>query len=380
LSDEPAKKPRRRWPFAVLALAVLFAVIVVARSRSHRTPPRPPPPPVAVAVATVQARDLNVYLTGLGAVTPLATVTVRSRVDGQLVRVAFTEGQVVERGRLLAEIDPRPFEVQLGQAQGQLARDRALLENARLDLQRYTNLIREGAVPRQQLDTQSSLVRQYEGALRTDEAAIASAKLQLTYARITSPISGRAGLRLVDPGNIVHATDTTGLVVLTQLEPIAVVFTVAQDNVPAVMERMGRGPLAVDALDREQRHKLAAGTLLTVDNQVDPMTGTVKLKATFPNADHVLFPNQFVNARVLLDVQRGVPAVPATAIQQSQRGPIVYLVKADHTVTVRAVKVGVTDGDYVAVTGVAVGDEVVVEGADRLHEGSQVTPQPRGGV
>jgi multidrug efflux system membrane fusion protein len=288
--------------------------------------------------------------------------------------VLFQEGQRVSAGDLLAEIDTRPFEVQLAQAQGQLLRDQALLDNARLDLARYKTLIEQDAIPRQQLDTQDALVRQTEAAVKSDEAAIDSAKLELVYCHITAPIAGRIGLRLVDAGNIVHAADAGGLVVITQLQPIAVVFTIPEDGIPAVLARLGRGaPPAVDAFDREQRVKLATGSLLTIDNQVDPTTGTVKLKALFPNADNRLFPSQFVNARLLLDVVRGATVAPAAAIQRSARGAFVYAVKPDSTVGVRPVTVGVPDGDRVAITsGLAPGDRVVVDGADRLRDGAAV--------
>jgi multidrug efflux system membrane fusion protein len=322
---------------------------------------------------------MGVNLSGLGAVTPLNSVTVRTRVDGQLMSVKYQEGQLVNAGDLLAEIDARPFEAQLTQFQGQLDRDRALLENAKVDLERYRVLYREDSIPEQQLATQESLVRQYEGAVKNDQGLIDSTKVQLAYCRITSPIGGRVGLRLVDPGNIVHATDTGGLVVITQIQPIAVVFTLPEDSIPQVLDKLDRrARLTVEAYDREQRRKLATGSLLTIDNQVDPTTGTVKLKATFPNADNRLFPNQFVNARLLLDVKRGAFVVPTAAIQRSPRGAFVYVVKPDQTVAVRQVTVGVADGDSVAIdSGLAVGEQVVVDGADRLRDGAAVAPSTK---
>ncbi len=329
---------------------------------------------VPVAATQVRARDVSLYLVGLGSVTPINTVTVKSRVDGQLMRLAFQEGQLVSSGDLLAEIDPRPFQVQLEQADGQLARDQALLRNAQLDLARYRLLVEQDSIPRQQLDTQESLVHQYEAALKSDQAAVDNARLQLVYCRITAPIGGRVGLRLVDPGNIVHASDTNGLVVITQLQPIAVIFTIPEDNIPSVLERLKRGArLPVEAYDREQRRRLAVGSLLTVDNQIDPTTGTVKLKAVFPNADHGLFASQFVNARLLLDVKRAATVVAAAAVQRGARGAFVYVVKPEGTVEARLVTVGVTDGDDVSIeTGLRVGEQVVLDGADRLRDGSKV--------
>ena len=379
----------RRWSIAlgIIALLGAGAYLFLARSGAAPAPTSRSPaggraPAVSVMAMAAQTADMAVYLSGLGSVTPLNTVTVRTRVDGELTKVLFREGQIVRAGDLLAEIDPRPFQVQLTQVEGQLARDEALLRNARVDLERYKTLVAQDSIPTQQLDTQVELVRQYEGVVKTDQGQIDNVKLRLVYCRITAPLNGRLGLRLVDPGNIVHASDQNGLVVITQLQPIAVVFTIPEDSLPPVLKKLNAGvELPVDAWDRDQRQRLASGSLLTVDNQIDPTTGTVRLKAIFPNADGRLFPSQFVNAHLRLDVKRGATVVPTAAIQQSAQGTIVYVVKPDRTATVRVVKVGVTEGDNASIeSGVAPAELVVVDGADRLREGSLVALQPGPGA
>jgi len=329
-------------------------------------------PVVAVPATTA---DVPVQLDALGSVTPIATVTVRSRVDGQLMRLAFKEGQVVRAGDLLAEIDPRPAQVQLATAEGQLARDESLLKNAQIDLERYRTLYKQDSIAKQQLDTQEALVRQYEATLKVDRAAIDSARLQLTYCRITAPVGGRLGLRQVDLGNIVRASDPNGLVVITQLQPITVVFSIPEDSLPPVMKKLKAGEkLAVAAFDRAGKAQLGSGTLITVDNQIDPATGTVKLRAQFANEDLALFPNQFVNVKLLVDVKHDATVVPVAAVQRGTPGTFVYAVDGESkVVSVRKVRLGPVQGEQVAVEeGVAPGTLVVVDGADKLREGAAV--------
>lgn len=332
--------------------------------------------PTPILVTEARSQDVEIFLTSLGTVTPQSTVTVRSRVDGQLMRVLFREGQMVKAGELLAVIDPRPFQVQLAQAVGQLRRDQALLENARMDLRRYAELMAQGAIARQQYDTQFSLVKQYEGTVATDRATADNARLQITYSRITSPISGQVGLRQVDPGNMIHASDTGGLLVVNQIAPISVVFTLAEDQLPRVLEKLRAGqPLRVDAYDRSQSRKLAEGELSSLDNQIDTTTGTVKLKASFKNDDHELYPNQFVNAKLLLEVLRNAIVVPTAAVQHGQQGAYVFVLNPRGTaVSARNVSAGDTgqDGVTVIMKGLALGEKVVVDGAERLRDGSPV--------
>ena len=330
--------------------------------------------PTPVVVTKVRRGDIGVYKTGLGEVTPIYTVTVKSRVDGQLMQVNFKEGDIVHQGDLLVEIDPRPFDVELEQAQGQLARDIALLRNAQVDVKRYEGLLQQNAIPEQQLATQQALVEQYQGVVKTDQGQIDSAKLNLVYCKITAPITGRVGLRLVDPGNIVHATDSGGLVVIAQIEPMSVIFSISEDDLPVVLQKMRGGVLLrAEAWDRDFKRKLATGALKTIDNEIDPNTGTVKLRADFENRDSALFPNQFVNVRLLVEEKHGVDLLASAAVQMSANSNYVYLVKPDSTVTVRQITQGTVEGDDTEVTsGLNPDDTVVMTGIDKLAEGSKV--------
>jgi multidrug efflux system membrane fusion protein len=337
---------------------------------------------VPVVVATTQKGDLPVYFNGLGTVTAFNTVTVRSRVDGQIVKINFTEGQTVHQGDALVEIDPRPYEVQLEQAEGQLAKDQAQLRDVQVDYDRYQLLFKEGVIPKQQVDTQQAQVGQYEGAIKADQGTIDSAKLQIVYSHITAPITGRVGLRLVDVGNIIHASDTTGLLVITQLQPIAVIFSLPQDQLSQVLGKLHGSQLSVDAYDRDDTNKIAAGKLLTVDNQIDTTTGTYKLKAVFGNENNILFPNQFVNIHLLVDTKRNVTIVPAPAIQRGPQGTYVYLAQPDQTVKIQQVTLALSAGNSVGISeGLQPGDTVVVDGQDKLQDGSKIEARnPTGGA
>jgi len=337
--------------------------------------------PVSVTVAKVGQQDLQVYLTGLGTVTASNTVSIKSRVDGQLVTVAFKEGQQVRKGDLLAVIDPRPFEVQLSQAQAQLFKDQAQLHDAKLNLDRFTGLVPAGIISQQQLDTQHALVDQLEGAVRADQAQIDNVKLQLIYCHIVAPIGGRIGLRLVDSGNMVHASDPNALLVITQVEPIAVLFTLPEDNLPAVAQHLKQAPLQVEAYSRDDQTKLATGTLLTIDNEIDPATGTGRLKAMFDNKDGSLWPNQFVNVQLLLEVRKNSTVIPNVAVQHGPQGTFVYVVKTEsQTAEMRSVSVGLTQGNIASIAnGLAPGELVVTDGQDKLQNNSKVDYQMGGG-
>ena len=339
---------------------------------AHAAAPRA----ISVAVAPVQKQDVPVYLTGLGTVTAFNTANIKSRVDGQIMKVNFREGQDVREGELLIEIDSRPYQVQLEQMQAQLFKDQATLRDAKLNLDRYTALIPSGSIAQQQVDTQKSTVDQLEGQVRTDQAQIDNAKLQIVYCHITAPFDGRVGLRQVDPGNIIHASDTNPMLILTQLRPIAVIFTLTEDVLPTVSQHMSHGTLEVDAFSRDDQTKLATGKLLTIDNQIDTTTGTAKLKAVFDNKDNKLWPNQFVNADLLLETRKNSTTVPTAAILRGPQGTFVYAVNADQTVKDQAVTVSLTQGDTTVITGgVNPGDTVVTDGQDKLQTGSHIEPR-----
>jgi multidrug efflux system membrane fusion protein len=372
---------RRLWISlaAIVALAITaWAGVRQSRSRAEAASAKDKaPPPTPVVAAPARKGKIEVYLTGLGTVTPVYTVAVKSRVDGQVLKVLYKEGQAVRKGNPLVEIDPRPFEVQLTQAEGQLIKDRAALQNGQVDLQRYQTLIAKNAVAQQIEATQRATVLQDQGAVKIDEGNIASAKLNLTYCHITSPIDGRVGLRLVDPGNMVTASAGTALVVITQTDPITVIFTLPEQQLAPVLKRIRAGEqLMVDALDSDSKTSIARGRLTTVDNQIDQTTGTLKLRAVFSNHDGLLFPNEFVNAQLLVDEKKDVTLVPNAAVQRNGSKTFVYLVKPDHSVTVREVTIGTANAEDSEInSGVSPGDVLVTQGVDKLQEGSVVQAQ-----
>jgi multidrug efflux system membrane fusion protein len=384
------RKPRRwrGWLGWLVALLVVAGLVWLATrylgqgGASHRHGASGADAPTPVGIASVATGDMQVVLTGLGTVTPLATVTVQSQISGVLMSVGYQEGQIVRKGDFLAQIDPRPYQVALAQAQGALAHDSALLAQARSDLTRYVSLNRQDSIAKQQVTDQQFLVQQDQGLVAQDQASVQSAQLNLTYCHVTAPVAGRVGLRLVDPGNYVQAAGATALVVITQLQPISVVFVLPEDNIPDVAREMAaQGGLTVAAYDRTNSTALAQGALMAVDNTVDTTTGTVKLRARFANADSALFPNQFVNARLLLKTVAHATQAPVAAVQHGAPGSFVYLVKPDQTVAVQAVQTGITDGDLVQiVSGAKPGDQVVVDGADRLRDGARIRlPAPKSG-
>lgn len=383
----PGEPPRRRSRLgSVLSLLLVLLVIaglvawVVLRS-GHQAAPTgrfQTSGPTPVGTTKVEKGDMPVTLTALGTVTPLATVTVKTQINGQLTEVAFQEGQIVKKGDFLAQIDPRPYQVALAQAQAQQAKDQATLNNAQVDLKRYQTLVAQNSVARQTLDTQVATVQQAVATVQADQAQIDTQKLNLTYCHIVALVGGRVGLRQVDAGNYVQTSDAGGIVVITQLQPISVIFTLPQENLPTVLRRLQAGAtLSVTAFDSSGTQKLDTGQLQTVDNQIDTTTGTVKLRAIFNNPDLILFPNQFVNVQLLVDTLRGTDLVPTAAIQRGAPGTFVYVVKPDDTVTAQPVTLGPSDSQRVAVTkGVEPGQAVVIDGADRLKEGAKVTVAP----
>ncbi len=383
---------KNRWWLWLLVIVITVGAVWFYRGRAADANSAAPgsgaptagtrgPLTIPVVVATATKGDLPVFYNGLGSVNAFNTVTVRSRIDGQLISVAFKEGQTVKAGDVLAEIDPRPYQVQLEQAQGQLARDVAQQQDALVNLERFRLLYKEGVIPKQQLDTQQASVGQFDGAIQTDKATIDNAKLNLSYCRITAPITGRVGLRLVDAGNMVHASDANGLLVITQLQPIAVLFSLPQDQLPVVYTKLRAGQqLNVEAFDRDNIAKIASGKLLTIDNQIDVTTGTYKLKAVFNNEDNVLFPNQFVNVHLLVNTLKNVVIVPTTAILRGSQGVYVFSVGNDDTVKVRSVTVAETNGNVTGISqGLNAGDLVVTDGQDKLQEGSKVEARPASG-
>jgi multidrug efflux system membrane fusion protein len=382
----PPRKSRRGWIW-ILLLALLGAAAYYVWSKRTAAPASESSGAAGGkrgqggnAAAPVDAAkavkgNIGVYVTGLGAVTPIYTVTIKTQVNGQLMQVLYKEGDMVKKGDTLAEIDPRPYEAQLTQYEGQLLRDQATLDNARIDQARYETLIKQNAVPEQQLATQIATVKSDEGIVKNDEGLIQAVKVNLIYCHITAPITGRIGLRLVDPGNIVQTSDANGLLVITQLQPISVIFTIGEDQLPTIYAKHRAGQkLPVDAFDREMKTKIASGSLTTIDNEIDQTTGTVKLRATFDNSHNELFPNQFVNARLLQQEKRGVILVPSAAVQRNSSKTYVYVVKPDSSVTVRNVVTGTSDDTNIEITsGVQEGDVVVLSGVDKLQEGSTVT-------
>lgn len=373
------QKRSKPWVWVAAIVLLIAGVIAIAMARkatqtsAQNKGAAPPPAAIAIHTATATQGDIDVYVTALGTVTPVYTVNLTSRVTGAITNVAYTEGQLVHKGDLLLEIDPRPFQAALTQAEGQLAHDQASLQEAQIDLDRYQSAYQRNAIAKQQLDDQQQVVHQFQGTVQNDQGTVDNAKLNLAYCRLTSPIDGRVGLRLVDPGNIVQANGTTPLLVITQLQPITVIFSVSEDYLPEIEAHFrGKKRMEVIALDRNQQTRLATGYLLTLDNQIDPTTGTIKLRAQFANENNALFPNQFVNASLLVDTQRGATLLPTAAIQRNAQGAYVYVIKPDQTVAMQSIMVGTTQNDKAAVTGINPGTVVAADNFDKLQDGTKV--------
>lgn len=384
ITKKSNKKQAWKWLLAILIVASTAWLIY---GKYHQNPEKADKEkfnqksrPTPVLVVKPSQRDMNVYLNSLGTVTPRNTVLVTSLVNGQVLNLFFNEGQMVKKGQLLALIDTRPYEIQKAQAEGQLLKDKALLDNASLDLDRYKTLIGQSSISKQTLDTQDSLVRQYHGAVAIDQSQLDNAKLQLSYCHITAPISGRIGLRQVDPGNIIQSTNTTGIATITQLQPITALFSIPEDNLPAVVLRMkSTSNIAIDAFDREQKIKLASGVLLTPDNQIDTTTGSIKMRAIFKNDDNALFPNQFVNIKLLVNVQKNAIVIPLAALQRGKNGDYVYVVNQGSSVALRPVKTGNIEGEFISIIqGLSLDDEVVIDGIDKLRDGAKIKVATKG--
>ena len=369
---------KSRWWIWLIVVVVILVIVAIWERRGGSSDAKASgnsaTRPVLVSAATAHQGDIGIYLNALGTVTPVYTDMVTSRVQGEITQVYYREGQMVRKGDPLIEIDPRPYQAALTQVEGQLAHDQAVLREAKIDLERYKQALDRNAIAKQQYDDQEQVVLQDEGTVKNDEGQLANAKVNLVYTHITSPIAGRVGLRLVDPGNIVQANSTTVLVVITQLQPITVIFSIAEDHLSQIQQQLLKGKkLTVDAFDREGSKKLASGTLLTLDNVIDPTTGTLKLKAIFDNKDNALFASQFVNVKLLVDTQHNVTLIPTPAIQRNAQGAFVYVIKSDQTASLRTITPGTTDGSVTAVQGIEPQEVVAVNGFDKLLDGAKVT-------
>jgi multidrug efflux system membrane fusion protein len=376
----PRRHKRLRAGWIIIGMVIVAALVWIALARHASQKPRPPPAPVAVVAATVQTGDIDVSLKALGTVTSLATVTVMTQINGQLQRIGFQEGKIIDKGDFLAQIDPRPYEAALKKDLGQLAHDTALLAGARVDLVRYARLNQQNSISRQQYEDQLALVRQNQGTVAADQGLVDTDRLNIAYCHIVAPLTGLVGIRQVDVGNYVQTSNANGIVVITQLQPISVLFTIPEDRLPQVWQRFRQGiALAARAYDREGNRLLATGQLVATDSQINTSTGTVQLRASFDNPDLVLFPNQFVNIELLVDVLRGAVVTPGAAIQQGTPGSFVYVVQPNNTVRLQPVRTGPANAERVAVlSGLKPGDEVVVDGADKLRDGARITLGGRG--